>query len=87
MGRRIAEIFENLTPESGFTGQRHGRQWILPHMITRTTLRLASIAALLSLAAGCAKMATNDRYTPPPDDGSVPANPSDMSDNPPIVPD
>jgi len=55
-------------------------------MSTRTTLRLVGIAALLTLAAGCAKMAKNDRYTPPPDDGSVPANPSDMSDNPPIVP-
>ena len=55
-------------------------------MSTRTTLRLAGIAALLALAAGCAKMAKNDGYTPPPNDGSAPANPSDMSDNPPIVP-
>lgn len=55
-------------------------------MSTRTTLRLAGIAALLALAAGCAQMDRNDRYTPPPDDGSAPANPSDMSDNPPIVP-
>jgi hypothetical protein len=55
-------------------------------MTTRTVIRLAGIAALLTLAAGCAKMAQNDRYTPPPDDGSAPANPSDMTDNPPIVP-
>ena len=48
--------------------------------------RGACIVAVAALLAGCAKMAQNDRYTPPPNDGSVPANPSDMSDNPPIVP-
>jgi hypothetical protein len=31
-------------------------------------------------------MARNDRYTPPPNDGSVPANSEDVTDNPPIVP-
>ena len=86
MERRNAEILEILAPATGFTGQTDRREWILPDMSTRTTLRLAGIAALLTLAAGCAKMAKNDRYTPPPNDGSVPANPSDMSDNPPIVP-
>ena len=86
MGRRNAEILEILIPATGFTGQRPGREWILPDMSTRTTLRLAGTAALLTLAAACAKMDRNDRYTPPPDDGSAPANPSDMSDNPPIVP-
>jgi hypothetical protein len=75
-----------LTQTPGFTGQTGGWPGILTAMTTRTMIRLAGIAALLTLAAGCAKMAQNDRYTPPPDDGSAPANPSDMSDNPPIVP-
>jgi hypothetical protein len=75
-----------LTRATGFTGQTDGREGILPDMSTRTTLRLAGIATLLTLATGCAKMARNDRYTPPPNDGSVPANSEDVTDNPPIVP-
>lgn len=55
-------------------------------MNIRSLARGACIVAVAALLAGCAKMAQNDRYTPPPNDGSVPANPSDMSDNPPIVP-
>ena len=55
-------------------------------MNTRFLARGACILSLAALLGGCTKMAQNDRYTPPPNDGSVPANPSDMSDNPPIVP-
>lgn len=71
---------------TGFTGQRRPAAAILRGMTTRSIGRAARALALFAALAGCAKMAQNDRYTPPPNDGSVPANPSDMSDNPPIVP-
>ena len=71
---------------TGFTGRRRRREAILRDMNTRFLARGACALAVVALLSGCAKMAQNDRYTPPPNDGSVPANPSDMSDNPPIVP-
>jgi ABC-type uncharacterized transport system auxiliary subunit len=55
-------------------------------MNTRFLARGACILSLAALLGGCTKMAQNDRYTPPPNDGSVPANSEDVTDNPPIVP-
>ena len=79
-------MIEKSPPRAGIGARRRRRDAILRDMTTRSTARRACVLAVAALLSGCAKMAANDRYTPPPNDGSVPANSEDVTDNPPIVP-
>jgi hypothetical protein len=80
------KMFEKSPWRAGFSAHGGCRDAILRVMTTRSTARGACVLAVAALLCGCAKMAANDRYTPPPNDGSVPANSEDVTDNPPIVP-